>query len=58
MKAREEREMKITFQKWTANTVKRGNNLQVKKKKKNMEVLLQGILKSLFTGNLLGPGKS
>lgn len=27
--------MKITFQKWTANIVKRGNNFQVKKKKKH-----------------------
>lgn len=55
MKVLEEREMKITFQKWTPNIVKRGNNFQVKKK---MSLLLRGILKSLFASNLSGSGKS
>ena len=38
MKAREERKMKITFQNWTANIVKRENNFQVKKKEKKKHV--------------------
>lgn len=33
VKVMEERKMKITFQKWIPNIVKRGNNFQVKKKK-------------------------
>ena len=64
MKVREEMEMKITFQKWTPNIVKRGHPILWKKetifrlKKKNMSLLLHGILKSLFASNLPGPGKS
>lgn len=57
MKVREEMEMKVTFQKGTPNIVKKGNNFQVKKKK-NMSLLLHGILKCLFASNLPGPGKS
>ena len=56
VKNMEERKMKITFQKWIPNIVKRGNNFQVKKKK--MSLLLHGILKSLFASNLSGSGKS
>lgn len=55
VKVMEERKMKITFQKWTPNIVKRGNNFQDKKK---MSLLLHGILKSLFASNLSGSGKS
>lgn len=33
VKVMEERKMKVTFQKWIPNIVKRGNNFQVKKKK-------------------------
>lgn len=36
MKVREEMEMKVTFQKGTPNIVKKGNNFQVKKKKKHV----------------------
>lgn len=32
VKVMEERKMKVTFQKWIPNIVKRGNNFQVKKK--------------------------
>ena len=56
VKVMEERKMKITFQKWIPNIVKRGNNFRVKKKK--MSLLLHGILKSLFASNLSGSGKS